>query len=314
MRLWGKHDSNEHEPDNALDLDSPDDTLISIAYLAERTLSDLLILGNYVTDKISGLESAHRCLKTENEKLKSELRLSRESEEQAYEKLKLLREESRITNPVLTDSEAATIESHTCVCLAYPSACPLTARSWSSDISHDQQLCSRVLTLDRRGFGDPVQSSNIIAPPECLERALQSVRMSLAKAQAREEELKCIVEQSRRRDGYTGELIHLNEGLKMRLAAAQSELDNLWRRDKILGQELSALTKTLSRREQEVSLLSQQVTSISRLLTQRDDNITQLETLLGEEQMRSKRNREVAAKVSCSTIPNDVSAILLCSL
>jgi hypothetical protein len=300
MRFWSKEETKEHAACDYSSILSPEDTLISIAFLAERTFSDLLILGNNIASKVAGLESERRRLKTENEELLSELQLSRESEEQAYEKLKLLREEYRITNCVWTDSEAAAIESHTCVCLAYPLACPLTARSRSSNISHDHLLSNGVVALERRGLGaGPLQSSKPCVPSESLERELQSVRISLAKAQAREEEFKYIVDQSRRRDGHAGELFSANEKLKMRLASAQSELDKLWRRDKILGQEVAALTKTLARREQEISLLSQQVVSISRLLTQRDDNITLLETLLGEEQIRSKRNREVAAKVSC---------------
>jgi hypothetical protein len=319
MHFGSNQEINEHHTLDFSSIRSLEDSLLSIAYLAERTLSDLLILESKISEKLSSLETARRVLKVENEKLLIELRLSRESEEQAYEKLKLLREESRITSSVWTDSEAAAIVSHTSVCLAYPLACPLTARSWTSDSSHHQQLSNGTVTarswtsdsshhqqlsngtvtFQRKNSGtEPLQSSRSSVFSDSLEQELYSLRICLANAQAREEELKHIADQSRRRDGYTCELISSNKDLKLLLASAQSELDKLWRREKSLCHEATAMTKTLSRREQEVSVLRQQVASISRLLSQRDDSIIMLETLLGEEQIRSKRNREIAAKVS----------------
>jgi predicted nucleic acid-binding Zn-ribbon protein len=173
----------------------------------------------------------------------------------------------------------------------------------SNGVVAQQQSCLRT---------EPLRSPKSAARIDFLEKELQSVHICLAKSQTREEELKYIVDQSRRREGYTSELVSSNKDLKTLLASAQSELDKLWRRERALDLEASALSKALSRREQEISVLKQQVSSISRLLSERDDNITRLETLLGEEQIRSTRNREIAAKVfSCTVCFNKRNRVVL---
>jgi hypothetical protein len=267
---------------------SVSESLDSLACLAERTLSDLAMLGHCISEKLSRSESENLGLKIANGELLSELCCCRESEELAYEKLKLLREELRSNHLVrMVDSESAISKSN---------SCPLTARSWST-VNSNEQLDKRISALEQKQLEAECQLlSKKSVFTDNIERDSHSSMDNTASFQAGREELKSTLDVSQYYNTSNGELAS-NDKMESRLNASLIDMEVLWRRAMSLEQEAAALSRMLSKRDHEVAALGQQLAATNRVLAQREYQIARLEASLDEEHKRSERNREVAAKV-----------------
>ena len=258
-------------------------TISSLADLADRTMFDLLALKKCVSEKLIFIDS----LNATNEQLMAELRLSRESEELAYEKLKRLREISCLRESLCSCMECTTPRCQ-CICAAYPAISKLQGSDETKD-----QLSQRITALEqqvwqvgRQGALTEV-SANSYLGPYCNELS----------ASAKKKQHKIRDSNSNYRKDMIGGLLVSHEVLKNQFSASPSEMASLRSREKSLSQEAATLARMLSKRDEDITILLGQTAALNTMVSQRNEEISRLEVLLQSEKIRSERNREIAAKV-----------------
>jgi hypothetical protein len=254
------------------------DEAVATIVLAAKASGSLEDLKTVISDKIGLLKSDQLELQLVNAQLASDLIASRESEETAYEKLKRLREVSSLRSSICCCLDSVCLQSRLC-------DATLTSRS----VGSNEALCHRIEMLERQVWGGNHERLAGNSNLRC--------RISHESAPEPGHKFATSIGSRQSLNSSNDAVAITNEVLRAKLTTATKDMEALWNRERSLSQEAATLARMLSNRDEDVANLRQQTDALKHILAQRNQEISHLQHLLVEEQKRSERNRDVAAKV-----------------